>query len=73
MTPLQQAQHDFFARRPWVMWWIDLAGVQQDIRFSHEEAARKASRIHNMNDESGNGTWASVVSDPKGERFPRDD
>ena len=71
MTPLQQAQHDFYQRRPWVMWWVD--GMQQDIRFAHEEAAKKASRIHNMGDESGNGTYSQVVHDPEGERFPRDD
>ena len=73
MTPLQEAKHDYYAKRPWVMWWIDLASVQQTIRFAHEEAARKASRIHNMHDESGEGTWSQVVSDPEGERFPRDD
>ena len=73
MTPLQEARQDFYSRRPWVMHWKDLAGKQQEIRFTHEEAAKKSCRIHNMNDESGNGTWASVVSDPQGERFPRDD
>ncbi len=71
MTPLAEAQLAFYARRPWVMWWIDLAGTQQDIRFNHEEGARKSSRVHNMNDESGNGTWSQVVFDSKGERFPR--
>ena len=53
------------------MHWKDSAGTQQDIRFNHEEGARKQSRIHNMNDESGNGTWARVSFDPAGERFPR--
>ncbi len=71
MTPLQEAKQNFFARRPWVMWWVDMAGVQQDIRFAHEEAARKSSRVHNMTEEGV--TWSQVVHDPEGERFPRDD
>ncbi len=73
MTPLEESKLAFYQRRPWVMWWVDLGSKQQDIRFAHEEAARKSSRMHNMNDESGNGTWAQVVFDPHGERFPRND
>ncbi len=68
MTPLAEAKQGFYQRRPWVMWWIDLAGTQQDIRFAIEEKARKTSRIHNSN---GDGTWSSIVFDSKGERFPR--
>ena len=71
MTPLEESKLAFYQRRPWVMWWVDLGSKQQDIRFAHEEAARKSSRMHNMNDESS--TWAQVVFDPEGERFPRND
>jgi len=54
---------------PWVIWWVDRSSVIQHTRFAHPEAAKKASRIHNMNDESGEGTWSQVVFDPEGERF----
>ncbi len=70
MTPLAEAKQGLYRARPWVMWWV--AGTQQEIRFAHEEMARKASRIHNMHDESGSGTYSQVVYDPEGERFPRD-
>ncbi len=69
MTPLAEAKQDLYRARPWVMFWV--AGTQQEIRFAHEEMARKASRIHNMNDEERVVTWSRVVHDPEGERFPR--
>ena len=71
MTPLEESKHDFYQRRPWVLWWVDVASVQQDIRFAYEEGARKTSRIHNNS--AMPITYSEVVFDPEGERFPRND
>ncbi|KKK52011.1 hypothetical protein LCGC14_3109260, partial [marine sediment metagenome] len=61
----------FYQRRPWVMWWVDLGSKPQEIRFAHEEAARKSSRMHNFHTADGAITYSQVVFDPEGERFPR--
>ena len=69
MTPIQVAQQNVYERKPHVMVWTDLAGVQQDIRFFHKEGAKRSCRIHNHVAERG--TMARYEFDPKGERFPR--
>ncbi len=71
MTPLEESKLAFYQRRPWVMWWVDLGSKQQDIRFAHEESARKSSRIHNNTAMPWALTYSQVVFDPEGERFPR--